>query len=175
MIKIELTEEDAPWVAPDDWPDLSAYEAFHEIAFPYASLILAPPILADRLRRRGDQSAKPRDFECGCPVSAETGRPFCLFARRDCRFAGSGAASVEEAARIVEEITAAAAPESGGGANKWFKMFRLSASQALACDLLNRLARRYLDAPPSEQAAMASEMKKGVERLERRGKGGAGR
>lgn len=173
MFKIDLTGNDPEWPRPDEWRAASASEAILKLALAYARYVLAPPIFADRLRRAGDERASPRDFECECPVLAGSLRPFCLFARRHCRFEGSGAASAEDAATMLEEMLAACASDSGGEAGKRLYMFRKSASEMLAFDLLKRIGRKYVDASAKERAAMENGMKNAVSRLRRRDIGGA--
>lgn len=58
------------------------------VASAYAWIVLAPPILAQRLRARGDARACARDFECPCLTSPQTDRPCCEKVFGDCRFAG---------------------------------------------------------------------------------------
>lgn len=168
MFKIDLTGDDPEWPCPEEWRAASASEAMLKLAHTYARFVLAPPIFADRLRRAGDERASPRDFECECPVLAGSLRPFCLFARRHCRFEGSGAASAEDAATMLEEMLAARASNSGGEAGKRLKMFRKSASAMLAFDLLKRIGRKYVDASPKERTAMENGMEKATRRRGRR-------
>lgn len=53
----------------------------------YANHILTPRILAERRRRRGDNSASPRDYDCRCELKREDELPICEGRRADCKFA----------------------------------------------------------------------------------------
>lgn len=64
---------------------------FLTLASFYARSVVVPPLLADRLRARGELHATARDFECGCFTDPETDRPLCLKLRPRCRFASKGA------------------------------------------------------------------------------------
>lgn len=169
MIKIDLTEDEPEWSQSSEWPDEAAYESFQQLAFQYARYVLAPPILAERLRRKGDERASPRDFECDCPVLAETCQPYCLFARGKCRFAGTGAANVKEAAEMIEEASAAMF-NIRGERPKLLQISRKSANQMLSYELMKRISRKYLDASARGRAEIISEMERGIERASRRNK-----
>ena len=166
-MKIDLTDEAPDWPDPKDWPDETSFSAFINLAFRYSRYVLAPPILADRLRRMGDERASPREFECECPVLEETNRPWCLYQHANCRFAGSGAASPVEVRKALDDLSAPPSAQDGSG-EALGKMIRNSANQRLACDLMIRICRRYLDADEGERAAMIAEMRQATRRFVRR-------
>lgn len=168
MKKIELTEEKAEWPDTDEWATEKDQDMFIDLAFHYARYVLAPPILADRLRRLGDDRASPRDFECECPVLAQTSRPYCLFARRNCRFAGNGAASAEDAEKMIRDNASLNASGKPGETLK--RMILHSVNQTLAYDLMSKISRKYLDASARGRAEIISEMERGIERASRRNK-----
>ena len=53
----------------------------------YANHVLTPRILAERRRRRGDNSASPRDYDCRCEFSRDDELPICEALREACKFA----------------------------------------------------------------------------------------
>lgn len=49
--------------------------------------VMAPRVLAERRRRKGDPHASPKDYECCCPLSQVDELPLCLNRRENCKFA----------------------------------------------------------------------------------------
>ena len=170
-MKLDMTGATPDWPETKDWPKESDPEAFVDLAFGYARYVLAPPILAGRLRVLGDERASPRDFECECPVLAETNAPYCLYQRANCRFAGNGPSTLDDARKAIDD-TASPSPAQGGPGKALQKIMSTSANQKLACELMARIARQFIHAPREERAAMTAEMEKAIRRRSRRDKAG---
>ncbi len=83
-IEIRQTEYEGPNEAVEAFVASAEGLPFFELAFFYVKSVVLPPILADRLRRRGVSGVGPRDFECGCMTDVETDRLLCLGFRESC-------------------------------------------------------------------------------------------
>lgn len=106
-------------------------DIFFRAAALYAAHVLAPPMLARRLRARGDDRASARDFHCTCPTASDTDRPRCGGIFADCRF---------------EEYANGSKPPED------------SPSQILIVEKIVDIAHLYKNAPAPVRAAMLAYM-----------------
>jgi hypothetical protein len=123
--------------------DTEEGEEIHQLACAYAVFVVTPPLLAERLRRRGDRCATARDFECPCYTDAATDRPICFNLKPACRFA-----------------TPAPAPEPA----EFPALSRRSQRMKMTIAPALRIVTAYLAASRQEQAAMKALLRRTYKR-----------
>ncbi len=141
-----VLEDGAPEFEEEAFAMILAGDAFAEIAAQYAHFVLMPPLLAQRLRARGDRHASARDFECGCLTLAESDRPHCNEVFADCRFAGAGEAPAPDARSLMKK----------------------SPRGRILRELLIKIAATYKKKPPRDRTEMLALMTEAAEQRLRR-------